>query len=102
MQLLFIINNNLKINDFKIDILYTPGHTEGSICLKYDNYLFTGDLLFKGSIGGIDKKYGNETDFYNSIEKILDLDDKIVVLPGHGNPTTIGDERITFNDKQKE
>lgn len=79
--------------------IHTPGHTPGSVCfmLEVDGeepILFSGDHLFKGSIGRTDLYGGNHAQLMASMaEKILPLDDAVRVLPGHGDTTTIGDER---------
>ncbi len=82
--------------------LLTPGHTEGSICLMVNDsetsekLLFSGDHLFKGSIGRTDLPGGSYEKLVDSMRsKILPLDDAIIVLPGHGGVTTIGEERQT-------
>ncbi len=81
--------------------LHTPGHTEGSTCflLEVDGHrplLFSGDHLFKGSIGRTDLPGGSFEALMESMaDKILPLDDGIAVLPGHGGSTTIGQERRT-------
>lgn len=81
--------------------LHTPGHTEGSTCflLGVDGHqplLFSGDHLFKGSIGRTDLPGGSFEALMESMaDKILPLDDGIAVLPGHGGSTTIGQERRT-------
>ncbi len=87
----------LIIEDFEIQVINTPGHTQGSISLKIDNYLFSGDTLFKNSIGRTDLPGGNYFQLINSIkEKLLILPDQTIVLPGHGEITTIHEEKI-FN-----
>lgn len=77
-------------------VIYTPGHCDGSICL-YDpknQLLFTGDLLFEGSVGRTDLPTGNRSLLMKSInEKLMILDDDIMVFPGHGDTTTIGKEK---------
>lgn len=81
--------------------LHTPGHTQGSVCflLEMEGHqplLFSGDHLFKGSIGRYDLPGGSFEMLMKSMaEKILPLDDQIAVLPGHGQATTIGHERRT-------
>lgn len=81
--------------------IHTPGHTRGSVCLLLEidgegPVLFSGDHLFKGSIGRTDLPGGDFEQLMQSMEeRILPLDDAIRVLPGHGEPTTIGDERRT-------
>jgi glyoxylase-like metal-dependent hydrolase (beta-lactamase superfamily II) len=81
--------------------LHTPGHTQGSVCLRLDvedapPLLFSGDHLFAGSIGRTDLPGGDFEQLMASMaEKILPLDDDVTVLPGHGPATTIGRERRT-------
>lgn len=83
---------------FKIEVIHTPFHTKGSSCylLKKEGYLFTGDTLFKNSIGRSDLPTGSFRTVIPSLEKLQLLDEKIVVYPGHGPKTTIGDE-LRFN-----
>jgi glyoxylase-like metal-dependent hydrolase (beta-lactamase superfamily II) len=79
-------------------ILYTPGHTQGSVCLYLpaQNLLLAGDTLFAGSVGRTDLPGGDGPTLLRSIHnKLLPLPDATVVLPGHGPKTTIGDERRT-------
>ncbi len=81
--------------------LHTPGHTRGSVCLRLEAegvppILFSGDHLFAGSIGRTDLPGGSFDELMASMaEKILPLDDELLVLPGHGPTTTIGQERRT-------
>jgi glyoxylase-like metal-dependent hydrolase (beta-lactamase superfamily II) len=81
--------------------LHTPGHTRGSVCLRLEAegvapLLFSGDHLFAGSIGRTDLPGGSFDELMASMaEKILPLDDELLVLPGHGPTTTIGQERRT-------
>ena len=80
----------------QLKVFYTPGHCDGSICLySADNKLiFTGDLIFELSVGRSDLPTGNEALLQQSIrEKILTLDDEVMILSGHGDPTTVGRER---------
>jgi hydroxyacylglutathione hydrolase len=82
--------------DFRIG--HTPGHTQGSVTFRsVDDLdaLFTGDLLFAGSIGRTDLPGGDHEQILHSLARTLALPDETVVLPGHGPQTTIGDERRT-------
>ncbi len=86
-----------KIEDNTIlgmDVRYilTPGHTKGSMCILLDNILFTGDTLFKGSYGRFDLKGGNYMELVSSLNYLRKLDKDILVLAGHGDNTTIGEE----------
>ncbi len=78
---------------------HTPGHTRGSVTFRgvEDDLdaLFTGDLLFAGSIGRTDLPGGDHATILRSLARTLTLPDATVVLPGHGPTTTIGDERQT-------
>ncbi|HEY3972840.1 MAG TPA: MBL fold metallo-hydrolase [Candidatus Sulfotelmatobacter sp.] len=79
-------------------ILHTPGHTEGSICLYFpaEKKLIAGDTLFAGSIGRTDLPGGNMQKILHSLHTtVLALPDETVVVPGHGELTTIGEERET-------
>lgn len=78
------------------EIRHTPGHTEGGVCfIAHDHkVVITGDTLFEGSIGRTDMHGGNIEQLIQSINtQLLTLPDGYLCLPGHGNPTTIGDER---------
>jgi hydroxyacylglutathione hydrolase len=77
-------------------VLHTPGHTPGSICLlaPFDNKLIAGDTLFRGSIGRTDLPGGDSRQILASIrDQLLPLDDNLIVVPGHGPLTTLGRER---------
>ncbi len=90
--------NTIKFGDNHIKVLKTPGHTPGSVSLLIEDILFSGDTLFKGSIGrtwGLpETKKRLQIQEVNSIkQKLLVLPDATKVYPGHGKPTTIGYER---------
>ena len=74
-------------------VLHTPGHTPGSICLLGDGILLAGDTLFAGGIGRTDLPGGDEGQMMESLSRLMDLPDTLVVYPGHGPTTTIGEER---------
>lgn len=84
----------LPFNEFPFEIIHTPGHSPGSLCLRYENILISGDTLFYESIGRTDLPGGNMEEILSSInEKLFILDDETVVYPGHGEPTSIGHEK---------
>ena len=88
--------DKVKAGALNAEVLHTPGHTEGSICLlfKPENLLIAGDTLFAGSIGRTDLPGGNYKKIMDSLRgKLMALPDQIVVVPGHGPLTTIGSER---------
>jgi glyoxylase-like metal-dependent hydrolase (beta-lactamase superfamily II) len=88
---------NFMLGDDAISILFTPGHSPGSICF-YDavsGWLIGGDVLFQGSIGRTDLPGGHHRTLLNSIEdELMILPDEVIVYPGHGPATTIGNERM--------
>ncbi len=84
------------IGDESIKVIETPGHSSGSVCFKYKNSLFSGDTLFKGTIGRTDLPTSNTLDIQKSILKIINFcNDKTTVYPGHGSATTIKTEKAT-------
>lgn len=88
----------LRIAEQPAQVMHTPGHTEGSICLHLPEpqLLLAGDTLFAGSIGRTDLPGGDRKKILRSLqERILTLPDSTRVVPGHGVATTIGEERET-------
>ncbi len=78
----------------QIKILHTPGHTRGGVCYKYKNFLFSGDTLFKGSIGRTDLPTSSSVDIQRSVAKIIKTyRDNTIVYPGHGHFSTILNEK---------
>jgi glyoxylase-like metal-dependent hydrolase (beta-lactamase superfamily II) len=89
-------NEILHFSDIELQVFYTPGHAPGSICLysKSDNVVFTGDVLFQSSIGRTDLPGGSFEVLKTSIyEKLFMLPENTIVLPGHGDSTTIEFEK---------
>jgi glyoxylase-like metal-dependent hydrolase (beta-lactamase superfamily II) len=84
-----------KLNlDLPVRIIATPGHTPGSSCILLKNHLFSGDTMFAGGcLGRTDFPGGSAADMQKSLQKLLALDDNIIVWPGHEESTTIGQER---------
>jgi len=88
--------DTVKAGSLVADVIHTPGHTEGSVCLYFpaEKKLIAGDTLFAGSIGRTDLPGGSMEKIISSLhEKVLALPDETVVVPGHGPLTTIGEER---------
>jgi glyoxylase-like metal-dependent hydrolase (beta-lactamase superfamily II) len=88
----------LRIGGISANVIHTPGHTEGSICvhLPQEKKLIAGDTLFAGSIGRTDLPGGSFEKIIRSLhDRVLALPDETVVVPGHGPQTTIADERET-------
>jgi len=90
--------DTVKAGSLVANVLHTPGHTEGSVCLYFpaEKKLIAGDTLFAGSIGRTDLPGGSFDKIIASLrEKLLALPDETIVVPGHGPLTNIGEERET-------
>lgn len=88
--------DSIALGRLNLDIIHTPGHTPGSISIKVDDIIFTGDALFKEGVGRTDFDYGDEALLLRSIrDRLLVFSDDTVIYPGHGGPSTIGEERRT-------
>ncbi|MFZ3063035.1 MAG: MBL fold metallo-hydrolase [Actinomycetota bacterium] len=85
----------LEIKGISITIIETPGHSGGSVSLLIDGKLFTGDLLFSGSVGRTDLPGGSFEALSDSLRKISSLPDETEIYPGHGPETTLGQEKRT-------
>jgi glyoxylase-like metal-dependent hydrolase (beta-lactamase superfamily II) len=88
----------LQLDDVLFDVLFTPGHSPGSICFsnKEELYAVVGDVLFQGSIGRTDLPGGDYDTLIKSIRtQLLVLDDATEIFNGHGSSTTIGAESRT-------
>ncbi|MCD1147036.1 MBL fold metallo-hydrolase [Peptoniphilus sp. KCTC 25270] len=77
-----------------IQVIHTPGHTPGSVCYLMDGVMVTGDTIFEGSIGRTDLPMGDWSRMEKSLKKIKEMDESIQLLPGHGESTTIGREKV--------
>lgn len=92
----------IQVGDLRIRTIATPGHTPGSMCFLIEGspVVLSGDTLFPGGPGSTKGKYGNFPEIIESIDRRLfgRLDSKTLVLPGHGNDTTIGDEQPHFEE----
>ncbi|MDT8446099.1 MAG: MBL fold metallo-hydrolase [bacterium] len=86
----------VKVGSFEIEVIETPGHTPGGVCLKVENDLFTGDSLFAGSIGRTDLPGGDYQQLMRSLkDKLMPLDEGLRVHPGHGPSSFIGAEKAS-------
>ncbi|MDA8236162.1 MAG: MBL fold metallo-hydrolase [Clostridia bacterium] len=84
----------IQVGNLELEVIHTPGHTIGGICLRHGNLVWTGDTLFQGSIGRSDFPGGNHDTLINSIKKKLTvLPDDTQVFPGHGPSSNIGEEK---------
>lgn len=87
----------IAVGGLDFEIIHTPGHSAGGICIKVGDVIFTGDTLFNMGIGRTDFIDGDLNTLLDSIEtRLMKFDDNVVVYPGHGEPTTIGRERKRF------
>jgi hydroxyacylglutathione hydrolase len=87
---------SLQAGSLKANVIHTPGHTEGSVCLYFpaEKLLIAGDTLFARSIGRTDLPGGSFEKIIHSLKnRVMALPDETVVIPGHGPRTTIGEER---------
>ncbi len=85
----------IESGTIKLQVIHTPGHSPGSIVLLTDSAIFTGDLLFAGSIGRYDFPGSSYRQIVESLKRIINLGDDLIVYPGHGFETTIGEEKET-------
>ena len=86
--------DTLKFGNTEIKVIATPGHTQGCVCYLIDGKLFSGDTLFKESVGRCDLSGGNFQKLSDSVKnRLFTLDDNTIVYPGHGPETTIGHEK---------
>jgi len=87
--------DKIQIGSITIEVMHTPGHTLGGICLKLDEKnIITGDTLFAGSVGRSDFPGGNHEQLINSIKtKLMVYSDDTRVYPGHGPSSSIGSEK---------
>lgn len=97
LEIDFFVEEGDRINfgEYHFDIVHTPGHTKGGICFHFKDMLFTGDTLFKGSIGRTDLFGGNYDQLLNSLVHISKLDHETKIYPGHGPSTVLKKEIVT-------
>ena len=92
-------NDEVNIGKIKIKIIHTPGHTQGAICLLFENKLITGDTLFVNAIGRTDLPGGDSIKLFESLQKLKKLNYDVEVYPGHDYGeipfSTIGGEKKT-------
>jgi len=91
----FIVEHDETISLLNTDIKFHhfPGHTPGCSAISIKNHLFAGDFIFKGSIGRVDFPYSVPQDMKNSINKVLQWKDDFIIYPGHGDITSLNEER---------
>jgi glyoxylase-like metal-dependent hydrolase (beta-lactamase superfamily II) len=85
--------DTLTLGSVTVTVLHTPGHTVGGCCYAVPGNLFTGDTLFRGTYGTTECAGGDIDALTQSVERLYALDAELVIWPGHGPGSTIGDER---------
>ncbi|WP_024955332.1 MBL fold metallo-hydrolase [Sulfurospirillum arcachonense] len=86
-------DQEFDIAGLKITYMHFPGHTPGCSAILIENSLFSGDFIFKGSIGRVDFPYSSPEDMKKSIQKLLHVEENWIVYPGHGESTTVFAEK---------
>lgn len=94
-NLINVNESKYELDKFKFEVIYTPGHRNDLVAYYFyeDNIMFTGDFLFRNSIGRTDLEYSNFNDMIFSLKKIYKYNDEIIVYPGHGRETTLDYEK---------
>ena len=87
--------DTVKLGSADIQVLHTPGHTPGGVCLLTGDVLITGDTLFQGSMGRVDFEGGSYEDIMASLKRLAQLPGDYQVLPGHMGTSTLERERNT-------
>lgn len=86
----------ITMGEISIRVIHTPGHSMGGVCFQIGDVVFTGDTIFAGSIGRSDFPGGSMDELTASIQnKLYVLNDNVVLYPGHGDETTVGEEKRT-------
>lgn len=87
------VDSRLSLGEKTFEVIATPGHSAGSISLKLGGVLFSGDTLFKGTVGRTDLPDSNPEDLAASLKKLKTLPEETRILPGHGEPTVLSAEK---------
>lgn len=95
-DVLVVGDQELEIEGVKIKFLHFPGHTPGCSAILIGETLFSGDFVFKGSIGRVDFPFSNPDDMRDSIERFLHIKDNWTIYTGHGEPTSVKAEQRTL------
>lgn len=85
--------NVLESGMLQFSFIHTPGHTPGSMCIKVENTLFSGDTLFRLSIGRTDLPLGSQFEIEKSLKKLSKINEDLIVYPGHMDGTTLSYEK---------
>ena len=85
--------DTVTVGKLTFTVLHTPGHTPGSVCLRCEDALFSGDTLFAGSCGRTDFSGGSGAEMCKSLRRLAQIPDDLAVYPGHGEATTLAREK---------
>ncbi|NCE63621.1 MBL fold metallo-hydrolase [Pseudoflavonifractor sp. 524-17] len=85
--------DRVELGEITLQVMHTPGHSQGSVVLRAGDVLFTGDTLFKGSMGRTDLPGGSDEEMRRSLRRLGALEGDLKVLPGHSEATTLDHER---------
>jgi len=97
IQEYIVDGQNIPLGNTRLQVIHTPGHTPGGVMFYHpeSKVLFSGDTLFQGSIGRTDHLGGDMEQEIQSIQaRVLELPDEVIVYPGHGPATTVGEEKL--------
>lgn len=88
-------NDIIKLGNTEIKVIHTPGHTQGGVCFYTEGHLFSGDTIFRESVGRCDLPGGDFNQIVDSIEqRVFELAEETIIYPGHGKTTTVGWEKV--------
>ena len=90
-------NEIVDIEGILVKFLHFPGHTPGCSVIEIEDVWFSGDFIFKGSIGRVDFPYSNPSDMKKSLQKVLNYNGNKTIYPGHGPSTTLESEKQNLN-----
>lgn len=89
----YLQEGKMNIGPFEFETIFTPGHTKGSVCYKFDNDLFTGDTLFKESVGRTDLDGGDSTSLKSSLRILGAYSENLIIHPGHEDESCLDYEK---------
>ncbi len=95
------IDNKIYFDDILVEFFHFPGHTQGCSVIKIENHIFSGDFIFAGTIGRSDFVFSNVDDMKKSVTRILSWQENVNIHPGHGEDTTLDNEREQLKAWQK-
>jgi len=91
-------DKTITIDNIDIKFRHFPGHTPGCMTIEIDEFMFSGDFIFNGSIGRVDFPYSNPSEMKKSLQKFLKINYDKIIYPGHGNHTTIKKEQESIKN----